>query len=51
MMTYENKPTWELTAIVKALSLHPWLNNTEEKERLETCKRILKARKTCINRV
>ena len=50
-MNYEKRPTWELRAIVKALSLHPWLNTSEENERLETCKRILKARKACINRV
>ena len=50
-MKYEKKPTWELAAIVKALSLHPWLNTTEEKERLNTCKRILKARKACENRL
>ena len=50
-MTFEKKPTWELAAIVKALSLHPWLNTSEENERLEACKGVLKARKACINRV
>ena len=37
-----NRPTWELKVIVKALSMHPWLNTREETERLETAKKILK---------
>ncbi len=50
-MTFEKKPTWELRAIVKALSLHSWLNTSEENERLEACKQILKTRKDCENRL
>jgi len=50
-MTFEKNPTWELAAIIKALSLHSWLNTAEENERLETCKQILKTRKACNCRV
>lgn len=37
-----NQPHWALKNMVKALSLHPWLNNTEDKKRLEAAKFILK---------
>lgn len=38
----ERRPRWELRMIVKALSLHPWLNTKEETARLGEAKRILK---------
>ena len=37
--------TWELEAIVKALSMHPWLNTLEENQRLGIAKHILSKRK------
>ena len=36
--------TWELKAIIKALSLHSWLNTPEETARLKEAKRVLKER-------
>lgn len=44
-MNLEKRPTWELKNIVKALSLHSWLNTEEEKERLLEAKKILKLRR------
>ena len=41
----KNKPTWELKAIIKALSKLPLLNTIEENERLEEAKRELESRK------
>jgi predicted ATPase len=38
------RPTWELKNMVKALSMHPWLNTTEETHRLETSKQELARR-------
>jgi len=40
----DRRPTWELKQIVRALSLHPWLNTPEEKARLERAKKLLKSR-------
>ena len=40
----DRRPSWELKQIVKALSLHPWLNSQEEKARLERAKKLLKSR-------
>ena len=40
----DRRPTWELKQIVKALSLHPWLNSQEENARLERAKKLLKSR-------
>ena len=44
-MNLERRPTWELKNMVKALSLHSWLNTEEEKERLLEAKKILKLRR------
>jgi hypothetical protein len=41
----DRRPTWELIAMVKALSLHCWLNTHEENERLRVAKLVLKKRK------
>jgi hypothetical protein len=38
------RPTWELRNMVKALSLHSWLNTPEEKRRLQLSKIELKKR-------
>ena len=43
-MTYTRRPTWELKAIRKALSLHPWLNTKEEKQRIIDVTEELKRR-------
>ena len=43
-MNLENKPTWELKAIVEALSIFPILNTPEEEERLKKAKAILRDR-------
>ena len=40
----DRRPTWELKQIVRALSLHPWLNTQEENTRLERAKKLLKSR-------
>tara|TARA_R100000773_G_C4219134_1_gene117665 strand:+ start:2488 stop:2637 length:150 start_codon:yes stop_codon:yes gene_type:complete len=40
----DRRPTWELKQIVRALSLHPWLNSQEENARLERAKKLLKSR-------
>ena len=46
-MSYKvnNRPTWELKNMVKALSFHSWSNTPEEKERLEAAKLELKKRR------
>ena len=44
-MNLERRQTWELKNMVKALSLHSWLNTEEEKERLLEAKKILKLRR------
>jgi len=41
----DRRPTWELKQIVRALSLHPWLNTPQENARLERAKKLLKLRK------
>ena len=40
-----NQPTWALKNQVLALSLHPWLNDAADDQRLAAAKCILKARK------
>lgn len=40
-----NQPTWALKNMVRALSLHSWLNDAEDNQRLAAAKVILKARK------
>ena len=40
----DRRPTWELKQIVRALSLHPWLNTQAENARLERAKKLLKSR-------
>ena len=44
-MNLRTKPTWELRAIIKALSVIPFLNTDEDNERLENCKLVLKERR------
>lgn len=39
-----NQPTWALKNMVKALSLHQWLNDAEDTRRLAAAKFILRAR-------
>ena len=43
----ENKPTWELKAMIKALELpiSSFLNTDEDNEKLENAKKVLKERK------
>lgn len=41
----QNRPTWELVAMRKALSLLPLLNTEEENERLAAVKAELRRRK------
>ena len=36
-----NQPTWALKNMVKALSMHSWLNTAEENERLSAAQLIL----------
>lgn len=49
VMTYEeakkitgNQPRWAIKNMVKALSMHSWLNTKEEKTRLQAGKIVLK---------
>ena len=44
MQNINRKPTWELKNIIKALSLHSWLNTPKEELRLEQAKKELKRR-------
>ena len=44
-MNLERRPTWELKNMVKALYIHSWLKNEDEKERLLEAKKILKLRR------
>ena len=37
-----NRAYWELKAIVRASSLHPWLNTPEETARLQAAKTLLR---------
>jgi len=37
-----NQPSWALKNMIKALSLHAWLNTPKENERLQAAKLILK---------
>jgi len=42
---WSRRPTWELSNMVKALEMLPWLNTKEDCERLAIAKEILKERK------
>ncbi len=51
-MTYQeaknitgNQPRWALRNMIKALSMHPWLNTAEDVERLKAAKIIWKDKK------
>ena len=44
-MNLRTKPTWELRAIVKALSLITFLNTDEDNERLEQAQIVLYERR------
>jgi hypothetical protein len=44
VMDLTKRPTWELKNMVKALSLHSWLNTVEEQQRLKDAKVELKER-------
>ena len=37
-----NQPKWAIKNMVKALSMHPWLNTEQEKQRLLAAKIVLK---------
>ena len=41
----KNQPTYVLINLVKALSVHSWLNTEEENQRLEDAKQELKYRR------
>ena len=45
--TIRKKPTWEIKAMIKALSqpISSFLNTDEDNERLENCKLVLNERK------
>ena len=43
-MLKRERPTWELRNMIKALSMHPWLNTSEETQRLENAKKELSRR-------
>jgi len=40
-----NQPTWALKNMVRALSLHSWLNDAEDDARLAAAKIVLRARR------
>ena len=40
------RPTWELKNMVKALSIHSWLNSPEETQRLAEAKAELQRRRS-----
>lgn len=44
-MSVKTTPTYALRNMVKALSMHSWLNTKEEKERLLLAKEELKKRR------
>ena len=41
----KGQPTWALRNMVKALSMHSWLNTDEQNERLVKAKLLLKQRR------
>tara|TARA_R110000803_G_scaffold47737_2_gene99454 strand:- start:851 stop:985 length:135 start_codon:yes stop_codon:yes gene_type:complete len=41
----KNQPTYALINLVKALSMHSWLNTEEENQRLKDAKQELKYRR------
>ena len=43
-MLKRERPTRELRNMVKALSMHPWRNTSEETQRLENAKKELSRR-------
>jgi hypothetical protein len=44
MKNLHRKPSWELRNIVKALSMHSWLNDSVQELRLEQAKEELNRR-------
>jgi hypothetical protein len=42
----KGQPTWALRNMVKALSMHSWLNTDEQNERLVKARLLLKQRRT-----
>ncbi len=44
MKNLNRRPTWELKNMVKALSLHSWLNTPAENQRLEIAEEELARR-------
>jgi|TARA_R110000824_G_scaffold87114_2_gene215012 predicted deacylase len=44
MVAVTQNSTWELKAIRKALSIHPWLNTAAEQQRLADVKNELRRR-------
>ena len=44
-MNLRTKPTWELRAIIQALSVIPFLNTDEDNERLEQAQIVLYERR------
>jgi hypothetical protein len=44
-MSVKSQPTFALKNMIKALSMHSWLNTEEEKERLLLAKEELKKRR------
>ena len=41
---FTHKPTWQLKKMIKALSIHSWLNTDQDKVRLQYAKIALKQR-------
>jgi hypothetical protein len=37
-----NRAQWEIQAIARALSLHPWINTPQENQRLKAARVILR---------
>jgi hypothetical protein len=48
--TYERRPTWEITNMVKALTMLPWLNTADDTARLEAGRTILAQRRAAARR-
>ena len=45
-MNIKTQPTYALKNMIKALSMHKWLNTEEENQRVLLAKQTLKTRKT-----
>jgi len=43
--TFERSPDWELAAVVKALTMFPWMNGPEQKARLQAVRAIQRQRR------